>query len=105
MRFKNRFLQYRIRQEDTKTPTKEKIEYDQILQSIKQAIQLNFGDYGYACIQKSINVRLLEDDGSSFIVKVPRDSQQMARVAIAFITKVGSHRVAMQFIRASGRPS
>merc|ERR1712028_178152 len=89
MRFKNRFLLLRIRGADSPPPSHE------LLRWIRSSVSELHGDYGYGCIQNSLNVRQCVESPLLFVLRIDRERSEMLRSAISMIASLDGGKSAV----------
>mmetsp|Transcript_21743 Transcript_21743/g.53224 ORF Transcript_21743/g.53224 Transcript_21743/m.53224 type:complete len:175 (+) Transcript_21743:62-586(+) len=99
MRFKNRYLFFIVEFEDH--PPKN-MNGQLLIRAIRKSVVENFGDFGYAKVQKSLSVRFYSGLTHSFILKMPRDFHRMVWAAVSFITMLSQKRVRIRSLAMSG---
>ena len=94
VRFKNRYILARIRWGD-KGQSGAKVERSGVYRAIRDSISENFGEFGLACVQRSLNLMYYCPVTNFCLVRAARDHCAMVKQALALATAV--QRRAMYF--------
>jgi ribonuclease P/MRP protein subunit POP5 len=69
---------------------------------LKDAIELNFGDYGLGAVSGTLAVKYFSQLTSKGIVRVARQHFRLVWAALTYINKVGTKNAIIRVIRVSG---
>ncbi len=88
VRFKNRYLLLEVHWEDGLVdPT---LSHQAVLNALRDSISSNFGDFGFACVGKAVEVKYWNKATSLAIVRTTRSHYRMVWAAATFITRIGN---------------
>ncbi|XP_025081969.1 ribonuclease P/MRP protein subunit POP5-like [Pomacea canaliculata] len=87
VRKKNRYLLAEINFADGRK-TKRDLKTEVVYRSVRDALQLAFGDYGMGVLKSSLVVKYLNPETSIVIVRAKRDFYRMAQTALSLVKKI-----------------
>ncbi|CAG8736347.1 17969_t:CDS:2 [Gigaspora rosea] len=70
--------------------------------TVKESIQLNFGDYGRGCTSSSLNGTYYSPHTNIGLLRVSRDYYRMAWCALTFITQINSRSCTIRVLHVGG---
>jgi len=100
VRFKNRYLLTELQWEDDKRP--QELNSFLILNTIKESIQSNFGDFGIGSIQMSLQVKYFNPVTNICIIRGSRNYFQMLWNSVTFINNMKKIPVSFCVLHVGG---
>ncbi|KAJ3108754.1 hypothetical protein HDU97_000154 [Phlyctochytrium planicorne] len=100
MRFKNRYLLVEIIFADSQIL--ESLHPGNIINTIRDSVEVNFGDVGVGSISQSFSVKYFSPYTSVAIVRVARDHVKLLWAAISFVSQIKGRKCLLRVVHVGG---